>query len=162
MFRPVAPPVSAPTTSSGFCNYGPDGTGASSTCEGGPEGGEWCNRSSSNCLNCSGRWCTSNSGSNPSLGGFCNYGPDGTGASSTCEGGPEGGEWCNRSSSNCLNCSGRWCTSSSGSNPSPSGFCNYGPDGTGASSTCEGGPEGGEWCNRSSSNCLNCSGRWCT
>jgi hypothetical protein len=46
-------------------------------------------------------------------GGFCNWGPAGTGASSVCKGGAQGGEWCNQSGSNCQSgCGGRWCPSS--------------------------------------------------
>ena len=108
-----APSPTPPSPSSGFCNYGPDGTGATSDCSGGAEGGAWCNKSGSNCAKCSGRWCTSWSGGGPApspSSGFCNYGPDGTGATSDCSGGAEGGAWCNESSANCAKCSGRWCT----------------------------------------------------
>ena len=51
----------------------------------------------------------------PSLSGFCNWGPDGNGASSVCEGEAQGGEWCSAGGSNCESgCSGRWCSSSGG------------------------------------------------
>jgi hypothetical protein len=54
-------------------------------------------------------------------GAFCNWGPDGSGASSMCEGGAQGGEWCNASGNQCESgCGGRWCTSSGGGGgPSP-------------------------------------------
>jgi hypothetical protein len=86
---------------------------------------------------------------------FCNWDPDGSGGSSVCEGGAQGGAWCNESGNHCeSSCGGRWCTSS---------FCNWFPDGSGASSSCEGGVQGGEWCNTSGDICeLNCGGRWCT
>jgi chitin-binding protein len=51
----------------------------------------------------------------PPSGDFCNWGNDGTGASSTCEGGAQGGEWCNASGNQCESgCGGRWCTISGG------------------------------------------------
>jgi hypothetical protein len=44
----------------GFCNWGPDGSGATSVCEGGAQGGDWCNASPDNCESgCGGKWCTS-------------------------------------------------------------------------------------------------------
>jgi len=58
-------------------------------------------------------------------------------------------------------CAQTWNKSCSVGQPS-SGFCNYGPDGTGATSNCSGGAEGGAWCNISGANCAKCSGRWCT
>jgi hypothetical protein len=103
-------------------------------------------------------------------GSFCNWGPAGTGASSVCKGGAQGGDWCNASEKNCKSgCGGRWCTSG-GPVPSPpapsppaSSFCNWGPAGTGASSVCQGGAQGGDWCNASGDNCESgCGGRWCT
>jgi hypothetical protein len=126
------PPSSPPSTigsGSGFCNWGNDGTTATSVCAGGAEGGDWCNVGITNSeTGCSGRWCTDSSG-------LCNWGnDDGTAA--------EGGDdWCNKDSYNCENgCSGRWCTYSAG-------FCNWGNDGTAATSVCAGGAEGGDWCN---------------
>jgi len=42
------------------------------------------------------------------------------------------------------------------------GYCNWGWDGTGASSTCSGGGQGGTWCNVDKYNCeTGCGGRWC-
>ena len=56
----------------------------------------------------------------PDLSGFCNWGLDGTGASSVCEGGAHGGEWRNASESNCESgCSGRWCSGGGGSPTQP-------------------------------------------
>jgi hypothetical protein len=114
--------------SGAFCNWGNDGTGASSTCDGGEQGGDWCNASGNNCESgCGGRWCTGGGGSpvpppapvpSPSS-GFCNWGNDGTGASSPCHGGEQGGDWCNASGNNCESgCGGRWCTGGGGG-PSP-------------------------------------------
>jgi len=104
--------------------------------------------------------------------GFCNWGSDGTGASSTCEGGAQGGQWCNASGDQCESgCGGHWCNGgpsppTSAPNPAPvpssSGFCNWGSDGTGASSTCEGGAQGGQWCNANGDQCESgCGGHWC-
>jgi hypothetical protein len=119
--------------SGSFCNWGPDGEGSSSVCEGGEQGGEWCNASGNNCESgCGGRWCTSGGGGPPpapepdptpapqiSAAGFCNWGPDGSGASSVCEGGAQGGAYCNASGNNCeSDCTGRWCTSGGGA-PTP-------------------------------------------
>jgi hypothetical protein len=48
------------SSSSGFCNWGPDGTGASSICQGVALGDEWCDAGENNCeSDCGGRWCTS-------------------------------------------------------------------------------------------------------
>jgi predicted carbohydrate-binding protein with CBM5 and CBM33 domain len=106
----VAPPSGPSPPSGGFCNWGNAGTAASSTCEGGAMGGDWCNASGNQCESgCSGRWCTT--GSSPPSGGFCNWGNAGTAASSTCEGGTMGGDWCNASGNQCeVGCGGRWCT----------------------------------------------------
>jgi hypothetical protein len=101
--------------------------------------------------------------------GFCNWGSDGTGASSKCEGGKQGGDWCNVGLDNCMSgCGGRWCMGIGPHVPfvSPSGpttdFCNWGSDGTGASSTCAGGAQGGDYCNASKGNCESgCGGKWC-
>jgi hypothetical protein len=92
-------------------------------------------------------------------GAFCNWGQDGSGASSSCEGGAQGGDWCNASENQCESgCGGRWCTSSMpppAPAPSSSGFCNW--------SMCEGGEQGGDWCNASGNQCESgCGGRWCT
>lgn len=91
-------------------------------------------------------------------GGFCNWGPDGTGASSVCAGGAQGGPWCNANGQQCENdCGGKWCSGGS------DGFCNWGPDGTGGSSVCAGGAQGGPWCNANAQQCENgCGGKWCT
>jgi hypothetical protein len=44
-------------------------------------------------------------------GAFCNWGQDGSGASSTCEGGAQGGTYCNANGNQCESgCGGRWCT----------------------------------------------------
>jgi hypothetical protein len=44
-----------------------------------------------------------------------------------------------------------------------SGFCNWGPDGTGATSVCQGGAQGGDWCNTNRNQCeVGCGGKWCT
>ena len=68
------------------------------------------------------------------LSGFCNWGPDGTAETSVCEGGAEGGEWCNASESNCESgCSGRWCSSSGGGSLTPNStldFVMLSPDAT--------------------------------
>ena len=61
-----------PTAFAGYCNWGPDGTAASSICDGDVQGGEWCNLSQDNCEKlvaptnggCAGNWCT-NDGSGP-------------------------------------------------------------------------------------------------
>jgi hypothetical protein len=97
-------------------------------------------------------------------GAFCNWGPAGTGASSVCEGGAQGGEYCNDNENHCESgCGGRWCTSSGGSPMPPPSFCNWGPAGTGASSTCQGGAQGGEYCNDNENHCESgCGGHWCT
>jgi len=51
----------------GFCNWGPNGDGESSVCQGGAQGGEWCNANQSQCEGgCGGRWCTDGV-SNPTL-----------------------------------------------------------------------------------------------
>eukprot|EP00978_Attheya_sp_CCMP212_P042752 scaffold266166_cov63-Attheya_sp.AAC.2 len=189
---------------SGFCNWGSDGTGASSTCEGGAQGGTWCNASEDQCESgCDGNWCTGGPSPPtsaptpapvPSSSGFCNWGWDGTGASSTCEGGAQGGISCNASEDQCeSSCGGNWCnggpspltsaptpapvistsaptpvpvtpapTPTPAPVPSSSGFCNWGWDGTGASSTCEGGAQGGTSCNASEDQCESgCGGNWC-
>ena len=45
---------------------GPLGTGASSTCNGDVQGGDWCNVNQYNCeTGCGGRWCTNDGGGNP-------------------------------------------------------------------------------------------------
>lgn len=55
-----------------------------------------------------------------SVDGYCNWGPDGSAATSTCNGDVQGGQWCNLSEYNCDDgCSGRWCTSGTGGPPSP-------------------------------------------
>lgn len=92
-------------------------------------------------------------------GGFCNWGLDGTAESSTCQGGAQGGIWCNENEDQCTSgCGGRWCSSAS-----PSGFCNWGADGTAEASTCQGGAQGGSWCNANEDQCTSgCGGRWCT
>ena len=185
-----------------FCNWGSDGTGASSVCEGGAQGGKYCNGGLHRCQDdCGGRWCTpcedgkwcpselpslspdknendgnvdNNTTKNQTTtsinGGFCNWGPDGTAASSTCDGGMQGTPWCNETPDNCeKHCSGRWCLEEGHTRaptPPPSeprpGFCNYGPNGDAESSTCEGGPEGSDWCNESWDACeTHCGGRWC-
>jgi len=47
------------TTSSGFCNWGPDGTAGSSVCQGGAQGDDYCNANQNQCeSDCSGKWCT--------------------------------------------------------------------------------------------------------
>mmetsp|Transcript_15753 Transcript_15753/g.32937 ORF Transcript_15753/g.32937 Transcript_15753/m.32937 type:complete len:456 (+) Transcript_15753:63-1430(+) len=102
--------ASMPRALSGYCNWGPDGTDTSSTCNLDVQGGPWCNESQGNCESgCGGRWCTNDAG-------YCNWGPDGTGASSTCNGEAQGGTWCNEGKTNCVNCGGKWC-SSGGPNP---------------------------------------------
>jgi len=46
---------------------------------------------------------------------------------------------------------------------SRAGFCNWGDDGTAATSTCSGGAQGGLWCNVNRNHCEDgCGGRWCT
>jgi len=160
--QPVSQPVAQPTTSNGFCNYGPDGTGASSTCEGGPEGGEWCNRSSSNCLNCNGRWCTGNISNTPSPTPHPSLrratasptkiiGPNSPPVTQensfccsydhmTCS----GGSWCNQSQSNCLACSGAWISTSPPSNCRLAKWAACTNDPTGCcGSVCNGSP--GDW-----------------
>lgn len=99
----------------GFCNWGPDGTGASSVCQGGAQGGDWCNANQNQCESgCGGKWCSGGTT------GFCNWGPDGTSASSVCEGGAQGGDWCNANQNQCQSgCGGKWCTSSAGPPPPP-------------------------------------------
>ena len=48
-----------PAKAAGFCNWGSDGTGSSSVCKGGAQGGAWCNAKRSQCESgCGGRWCT--------------------------------------------------------------------------------------------------------
>jgi hypothetical protein len=106
---PVKAPVRAPAATipvPGYCNWGPLGTGASSTCNGAVQGGWWCNGGSYNCQLCRGKWCTTKPV--PEV-GYCNWGPLGTGASSTCDGQRQGGDWCNGGSDNCNVCGGRWC-----------------------------------------------------
>lgn len=50
----------------GYCNWGPDGSAATSTCNGDVQGGTWCNLSEYNCDDgCSGRWCTTGTGGGP-------------------------------------------------------------------------------------------------
>mmetsp|Transcript_21901 Transcript_21901/g.40201 ORF Transcript_21901/g.40201 Transcript_21901/m.40201 type:complete len:399 (+) Transcript_21901:120-1316(+) len=52
-----------PETLSAYCNWGPAGTGASSTCDGDVQGGEYCNGGQSECeAGCGGRWCTNTAG----------------------------------------------------------------------------------------------------
>ncbi|KAL3779624.1 hypothetical protein HJC23_008963 [Cyclotella cryptica] len=120
---------------------GPRGTGASSTCDGQVQGGDWCNKNQGNCeAGCGGRWCSKTSGGG-SVGGEdskC------TGCSwdngSNC---PD--QWCNGSQSNCKVCTGTWfgggskCTGCSWDNGVN---C---PD---------------QWCNGSQSNCNVCTGTW--
>jgi hypothetical protein len=53
---------------SGFCNFGPDGTGASSICQVKSLGDGWCDASGENCESgCNGRWCTSEFFPSPSI-----------------------------------------------------------------------------------------------
>mmetsp|Transcript_8011 Transcript_8011/g.11979 ORF Transcript_8011/g.11979 Transcript_8011/m.11979 type:complete len:497 (-) Transcript_8011:852-2342(-) len=93
-------------------------------------------------------------------GGYCNWGPQGTASSSTCElkgdgSHVQGGTSCNQSQGNCQGCGGRWCTNDIG-------YCNWGPAGTAASSTCDGDVQGGDYCNVGPSNCqVGCGGNWC-
>jgi hypothetical protein len=62
------PAPAASSSSSGYCNWGPDGTGASSICEGGELGNKWCNASENKCeSDCGGRWCTSQNFPSPSI-----------------------------------------------------------------------------------------------
>lgn len=110
-----------PSAASGFCNWGPNGDAVSSTCEGGAQGGDWCNANEDQCRNgCGGNWCGSGGGGSGGGGGgsgFCNWGPNGDAASSTCQGGAQGGDWCNANSGQCEDgCGGRWCT---GGDPAP-------------------------------------------
>jgi len=52
--------------------------------------------------------------------GYCNWGPLGTAASSTCDGEVQGGHWCNVGPYNCqVGCSGNWCETSNPSGPTP-------------------------------------------
>jgi hypothetical protein len=54
----------------GFCNWGPDGTAASSVCEGDPQGGDWCNANQNQCESgCGGNWCSDSSAPPPPSGG---------------------------------------------------------------------------------------------
>lgn len=115
---PPSVPKQANNTSFGFCNWGSDGTAASSMCLGGAEGSEWCNESAKNCEDaCEGRWCLPEGytlaptpAPMPRLAGFCNWGPDGTASSSTCANTDTGSDWCNEGQDNCeTHCSGRWC-----------------------------------------------------
>jgi hypothetical protein len=91
--------------------------------------------------------------------GFCNWGSDGSAATSVCEGGAQGGEWCNTGEDNCESgCDGNWCSPPA----SDAGFCNWGSDGSAATSVCEGGAQGGDWCNDNEDNCESgCDGNWC-
>lgn len=64
--RPSLRPTKKPTATVGgpaYCNWGPAGTGASSTCNGEVQGGDWCNVGQGNCEGgCGGRWCTTGGG----------------------------------------------------------------------------------------------------
>ena len=52
-------PTTRKPTRKGYCNWGPLGTGTSSICDGGVQGGEWCNANQSQCVaGCGGKWCT--------------------------------------------------------------------------------------------------------
>ncbi|KAL7456129.1 hypothetical protein ACHAWC_007634 [Mediolabrus comicus] len=54
-------------------------------------------------------------------GGYCNWGPLGTAASSTCNGEIQGGDWCNIDGNNCeTGCGGRWCENDGPTPPPPS------------------------------------------
>jgi hypothetical protein len=101
---PPAPTPPTTTGSVGYCNWGPLGTGASSTCDGLVQGGTWCNANQGQCESgCGGKWCIP-------LVGYCNWGPLGTAASSTCDGQVQGGTWCNANQSQCqTGCGGKWC-----------------------------------------------------
>lgn len=55
-----------PGTLSGYCNWGPLGTGESSTCDLDVQGGDWCNVGQTNCEQCGGKWCTNDTGGPPS------------------------------------------------------------------------------------------------
>mmetsp|Transcript_30396 Transcript_30396/g.64116 ORF Transcript_30396/g.64116 Transcript_30396/m.64116 type:complete len:380 (-) Transcript_30396:963-2102(-) len=58
--------VTLSTALSGYCNWGPAGTGASSVCDGDVQGGDTCNEGQSNCEDgCGGRWCTNDGGPAP-------------------------------------------------------------------------------------------------
>jgi Periplasmic protein TonB, links inner and outer membranes len=160
--QPVAPPAPAPTTTGGFCNYGPDGTGATSTCEGGAEGGPWCNQSNSNCLNCNGRWCTVGTNDNtpspthhPSLRATASptKSPVDSPPTTTQENtfccsydhfNCSDGEWCNQSEGNCLACSGAWISTTPPTNCRLAKWATCTNDPTGCcGSTCNGAP--GDW-----------------
>ena len=269
-----------------FCNWGADGTGASSVCEGGAQGGNWCNANENQCTDgCGGRWCKGNNGggsspptgpspSSPTTGGSqggCGSGwtPAGwttyTSYAACCPDSPNfdpnadttecdefsacsytgdfayiGHQSYNYVRSNNLiaffsthgdnasfgnkririsalgktvegliadtcgdgDCDG-CCTQNAGSSGylvdmeyhtvvnnfgsigaaqgqvcwqlidddgnisgggggGRGGFCNWGPDGTGDSSVCQGGAQGGDWCNANQDNCESgCGGKWC-
>ena len=118
----------------GFCNWGPDGTAGTSVCDGGAQGGAWCNANEGQCeTGCGGHWCgpvvpppvpvtpPPTPPVNPPSAGFCNWGPDGTAATSVCAGGAAGGAWCNANEGQCeTGCGGRWCTGDAPA-PTPSG-----------------------------------------
>jgi len=160
---PVAPPAPAPTTTtSGFCNYGPDGTGATSICQGGAQGGPWCNESSSNCQNCNGRWCTGGTNDvtpspthRPSLrvtpSPIANSPvatPPTTQENSFCcsydNFNCSEGEWCNASESNCGACMGAWISTTPPTNCRLAKWAECTNDPTGCcGSTCNGAP--GDW-----------------
>eukprot|EP00804_Cyclotella_cryptica_P015352 CCRYP_007993-RC/>CCRYP_007993-RC protein AED:0.07 eAED:0.07 QI:769/1/1/1/0.66/0.5/4/440/357 len=134
-----------PVAFSGYCNWGPQGNAASSTCDGQVQGGDWCNVNQGNCEGgCGGRWCTNDTG-------YCNWGPQGTAASSTCDGQVQGGDWCNNGKGNCeAGCGGRWCSKTSGGGASKCTGCSW-DNGV----NC---PD--QWCNGSQSNCNVCKGTW--
>eukprot|EP00592_Proboscia_alata_P028205 CAMPEP_0194444154 /NCGR_PEP_ID=MMETSP0176-20130528/127106_1 /TAXON_ID=216777 /ORGANISM="Proboscia alata, Strain PI-D3" /LENGTH=1107 /DNA_ID=CAMNT_0039270487 /DNA_START=26 /DNA_END=3349 /DNA_ORIENTATION=+ len=54
---PVTPGTQSPVDVVDFCNWGHNGDAASSTCEDGMMGDEWCNENQPNCEDCGGRWC---------------------------------------------------------------------------------------------------------
>ena len=72
---------------------------------------------------------------------------------SSCDGTPQGGQYCNKGKNNCENhCDGNWCTAS----PPPSSdyFCSF--------NNCYGGPQGGTYCNKNYNACTrDCGGEWC-
>lgn len=256
----------------GFCNWGPDGTGASSTCQGGVQGGDWCNANANQCESgCGGKWCSDNPQQPPpSTGGnacgdgwepasFTTY----TSYAPCCWDSPNYDP--NADTTECVyynacsytgdfayighksynyvrttnliaffsaygdnsfygnkkmrvkaggktmevlvadTCGDHDCSGCCTRNANPSGylvdmeyhtvinnfgyigaatgqicwqlvdgtgggggggskgFCNWGPDGTGATSTCHGGAQGGDWCNDNQNQCESgCGGNWCT
>lgn len=148
-----------------YCDYGPDGTGKTSTCDGdkGParNGGTWCNAMKSRCeQNCNGRWCAAGEDEDFEQNKISLPTPLATGVPTIISKRSPSPHPLPRPISVVDN---SLATTVESSQP----YCDYGIDGTGTTSTCDGDKgsarNGGPWCNSMQSRCEeNCNGRWCT